>query len=82
MENGVNVDEDNFSLYRLKVKDIIKGTACANKRRSRMLEQVSPLVESQDKRFDSETQPSEDIPVAVVLPVVVQESEKKEEVVV
>lgn len=53
LTNGLDVAEDNFSLYRMKPKEVIKGTVCDNnKRRDRALEEE--VVDDSDKRFDAE----------------------------
>lgn len=53
LTNGLDVAEENFSLYRMKPKEVIKGTVCDNnKRRDRALEEE--VVDDSDKRFDAE----------------------------
>lgn len=52
--SGLNIEEDNFSLFRVKPRDVIKGTVCGSNRRDRALQAVAPLVDDTDKRFDEE----------------------------
>lgn len=81
LEKGLNEDEVNFSLYRVKPKDVIKGTVCApSSRRDRAMKAVGPLQDDTDERFDEVVVKKEEEGV-----VKVEEEEKKmivEEIVV
>lgn len=57
MEKGLDTSEVNFSLYRIKPRDVIKGTVCGSHRRDRTL---AVSVDDMDKRFDVEVKKVED----------------------
>lgn len=60
----MDVDESNFRLYRIKVKDAIEGTVCDVDRRSRALDLTAETPF--DKNFDEAKVQPEAVVTAVV----------------
>lgn len=66
-EKGLNPSEVNFSLFRVKPRDVIKGTVCAGGRRDRALGAASD-PSTTDKRFDGEVEEEEKKAEEIVTP--------------
>lgn len=60
LTNGMDVTEDNFGLFRMKPREIIKGTVCENKRRDRAVKDLAVVVDDSDTRFDGDSTKKEE----------------------